>query len=236
MTAPRTAATAGEPTEEHTTAATAPRTVAAARELARHGTTAIRARTAPVATEEPTGPGVTSPAVVLEGSAASAAGVPTGQGATSAAVVLEGGAASAAETGPGAEAPPWSGAPIVVLGIGADGWDGLGAAARAAIGECEVVFGAPRQLDLLPPGTAERVRWPSPLLPALPALFAEHAERRIGVLASGDPMFYGIGATLARRFGAQALRVFPQPSSASLACARLGWPLAEIPVVSVVAR
>ncbi len=146
------------------------------------------------------------------------------------------GAPPFAEAGTRAEESPWTGAPIVVLGIGADGWDGLGAAARAAIGECEVVFGSPRQLDLLPPGSAERVTWPSPLLPALPALFAGHAERRIGVLASGDPMFYGIGATLARRFGAQALRVFPQPSSASLACARLGWPLAEIPVVSVVAR
>ncbi|MGW4634403.1 precorrin-6y C5,15-methyltransferase (decarboxylating) subunit CbiE [Nocardia sp. NPDC004415] len=131
---------------------------------------------------------------------------------------------------------PWTGHPIVVTGIGADGWTGLGEPARAAITGCEVVVGSPRQLGLLPPGPAERVPWPSPLLPALPDLFARHRGRRIGVLASGDPMFYGIGVTLARHFGAAALRVFPQPSSASLACARLGWPLAEIPVVSVVAR
>nr|WP_240505310.1 precorrin-6y C5,15-methyltransferase (decarboxylating) subunit CbiE [Nocardia mangyaensis] len=133
-------------------------------------------------------------------------------------------------------APAWSGQPIVVAGIGAEGWSGLGEKARAAVLACEVVFGSPRQLALLPPGTAEQVPWPTPLLPALAELFARNADRRIGVLASGDPMFYGIGATLARRFGASALRVFPQPSSASLACARLGWPLAEIPVVSVVAR
>ncbi|MEV0060995.1 precorrin-6y C5,15-methyltransferase (decarboxylating) subunit CbiE [Nocardia sp. NPDC050718] len=130
----------------------------------------------------------------------------------------------------------WTGHPIVVLGIGADGWSGLGEPARAAIGACEVVFGSPRQLALLPDSDAESVPWPSPLLPALPELFARKAGRRIGVLASGDPMFYGIGVTLARRFGARALRVFPQPSSVSLACARLGWPLAEVPVVSVVAR
>ncbi|MGS2804776.1 precorrin-6y C5,15-methyltransferase (decarboxylating) subunit CbiE [Nocardia sp. MW-W600-9] len=130
----------------------------------------------------------------------------------------------------------WAGPPIVVVGIGADGWSGLGETARTALGACEVVFGSPRQLALLPPGAAEAVPWPSPLLPALPELFARNADRRIGVLASGDPMFYGIGVTLARRFGAQTLRVFPQPSSASLACARLGWPLAEVPVVSVVAR
>ncbi|MFD6392639.1 precorrin-6y C5,15-methyltransferase (decarboxylating) subunit CbiE [Nocardia sp. NPDC060259] len=130
----------------------------------------------------------------------------------------------------------WAGRPIAVAGIGADGWSGLGETARTAILECDVVFGSPRQLALLPPGAAEQVPWPSPLLPALPELFARNADRRIGVLASGDPMFYGIGVTLARRFGASALRVFPQPSSASLACARLGWPLAETPVVSVVAR
>ncbi|MFC6012207.1 precorrin-6y C5,15-methyltransferase (decarboxylating) subunit CbiE [Nocardia lasii] len=136
----------------------------------------------------------------------------------------------------GAKEAAWSGHPIVVAGIGADGWDGLGETARRAVRECEVVFGSPRQLTLLPAGEAEHLAWPSPLLPALAELFARNADRRIGVLASGDPMFYGIGVTLARRFGAAALRVFPQPSSASLACARLGWPLAETPVVSVVAR
>ncbi|MFD4443081.1 precorrin-6y C5,15-methyltransferase (decarboxylating) subunit CbiE [Nocardia sp. NPDC058519] len=130
----------------------------------------------------------------------------------------------------------WTGHPIVVAGIGADGWSGLGDNVRRAIGECDVVFGSPRQLALLPASEVEHVPWPTPLLPALPELFARNAGRRVGVLASGDPMFYGIGVTLARRFGPAALRVFPQPSSASLACARLGWPLAETAVVSVVAR
>ncbi|KQY37545.1 precorrin-6Y methyltransferase [Nocardia sp. Root136] len=134
------------------------------------------------------------------------------------------------------EAAGWTGEPIIVAGIGADGWSGLGQTARQAVSDCDVVFGSPRQLALLPASDSERVPWPTPLLPALPELFARNADRRIGVLASGDPMFYGIGVTLARRFGPAALRVFPQPSSASLACARLGWPLAETPVVSVVAR
>ncbi|WP_280194954.1 precorrin-6y C5,15-methyltransferase (decarboxylating) subunit CbiE [Nocardia farcinica] len=131
----------------------------------------------------------------------------------------------------------WPGRPIAVVGIGADGWAGLGAAARAALAEAEVVFGSARQLALLPGDCpAQRRAWPSPLLPALRELLLACADRRVGVLASGDPMFFGIGVTLARMFGADALRVLPQPSSASLACARLGWPLAEVPVVSVVGR
>ncbi|MBC7304149.1 MAG: precorrin-6y C5,15-methyltransferase (decarboxylating) subunit CbiE [Nocardia sp.] len=144
-------------------------------------------------------------------------------------------APDATVTEPG-NALDWTGRPIVVAGIGADGWSGLGDNARRAIGACDVVFGSSRQLALLPPGEIDRVPWPTPLLPALPELFARNVDRQIGVLASGDPMFYGIGVTLARRFGPAALHVFPQPSSASLACARLGWPLAETPVVSVVAR
>ncbi|WP_084497178.1 precorrin-6y C5,15-methyltransferase (decarboxylating) subunit CbiE [Nocardia amamiensis] len=131
----------------------------------------------------------------------------------------------------------WTGPPIAVVGIGADGWDGLGRAAREAVGDAEIVFGSTRQLALVPEAvTATRVNWPSPLLPALPELLERHSGARLCVLASGDPMFHGIGVTLARLFGARALRVLPQPSSASLACARLGWSLAETPVVSVVGR
>ncbi|WP_083884104.1 precorrin-6y C5,15-methyltransferase (decarboxylating) subunit CbiE [Nocardia higoensis] len=136
-----------------------------------------------------------------------------------------------------AGAEPWPGPAIAVVGIGADGWRGLGAVACAAIEESDVVFGSSRQLELLPAAVrAERRTWPSPLLPALRALLLAQSGRRVCVLASGDPMFYGIGVTLARLFGPAALRVLPQPSSASLACARLGWALSDIPVVSAVGR
>ncbi|WP_330254831.1 precorrin-6y C5,15-methyltransferase (decarboxylating) subunit CbiE [Nocardia sp. NBC_00565] len=131
----------------------------------------------------------------------------------------------------------WGGAPISVVGIGADGWFGLGSAAREVVSRAEVLFGSARQLALIPDDVvAVRQEWPSPLVPALPTLFDDYAGRRLCVLASGDPMFYGIGVRLARLFGAGALRVIPQPSSASLACARLGWALAEVPVVSAVGR
>ncbi|WP_067685805.1 bifunctional cobalt-precorrin-7 (C(5))-methyltransferase/cobalt-precorrin-6B (C(15))-methyltransferase [Nocardia jejuensis] len=133
----------------------------------------------------------------------------------------------------------WAGAhPIAVVGIGADGWDGLGGSARREIAAAEVLFGSDRQLALIPDGAgaAHRVVWPSPLVPALPGLLDGAAGRRLCVLASGDPMFFGIGVTLTRLVGSAALRVIPQPSSASLACARLGWALAETPVVSAVGR
>ncbi|MFE3447544.1 precorrin-6y C5,15-methyltransferase (decarboxylating) subunit CbiE [Nonomuraea sp. NPDC059194] len=125
---------------------------------------------------------------------------------------------------------------ITVVGIGADGWDGLAARSRQAVQDAEVLLGSARQLDLIPESGARRVRWPSPLLPALPGLLAEYGDAALCVLASGDPMFFGIGSTLARLVGAEKLRVLPHPSSLSLACARLGWPVEETAVVSLVGR
>jgi precorrin-6B C5,15-methyltransferase / cobalt-precorrin-6B C5,C15-methyltransferase len=129
-------------------------------------------------------------------------------------------------------------APVTVVGIGADGWVGLAAAARAALREAEVLVGGPRQLALLPAEECrgEQVHWPSPLRPAVPGLFAAHAGRRVCVLASGDPMFYGIGRALSEVLGPQRLRVLPHPSSVSHACARLGWPLEDCRVVTLVGR
>ncbi|GAA2875013.1 precorrin-6y C5,15-methyltransferase (decarboxylating) subunit CbiE [Streptosporangium fragile] len=123
---------------------------------------------------------------------------------------------------------------VTVVGIGADGWAGLSAAARRELHAAEVLMGSARQLALIPEPTAERVAWPSPLLPALPALIASHRGRRVCVLASGDPMFHGIGTTLVRLLGAGRVRVLPHPSSVSLACARLGWAADRVDVVSLV--
>ena len=89
---------------------------------------------------------------------------------------------------------------VTVVGIGAEGWPGLGEPARRALQDADVVLGAPRQLALLPPLSASHATWPTPLMPALPGLLAEHAGRALVVLASGDPTFYGIGsAVLAAR-------------------------------------
>ncbi|MFF8640660.1 precorrin-6y C5,15-methyltransferase (decarboxylating) subunit CbiE [Streptomyces sp. NPDC015345] len=127
---------------------------------------------------------------------------------------------------------------VTVVGIGADGWAGLPAASRAVLADAEVIVGGPRQLGLLPadacPG--ERVAWPSPLRPAVRALLDGHAGRRVAVLASGDPMFYGIGRALTEELGADRLRVLPHPSSVSLACARLGWPVEDTEVITLVGR
>lgn len=126
---------------------------------------------------------------------------------------------------------------MVVVGIGADGWDGLAPPARRAVSDAEVLLGSRRQLDLIgAESRAERIEWPSPMLAALPGLFEGLSGRRVCALGSGDPMFFGIGATLCRVLGPGRVRVLPQPSSVSLACARLGWAVQDVTVLSAVGR
>ncbi|GIE93328.1 precorrin-6y C5,15-methyltransferase (decarboxylating) subunit CbiE [Paractinoplanes rishiriensis] len=124
---------------------------------------------------------------------------------------------------------------VTVVGIGASGWSELGGTGKSALTGARVVFGSARQLDLLPAEvTAERIAWPSPLMPALPGLLESRRGASVCVLASGDPMLHGIGATIVNQLGAEAVRVLPHPSAASLAAARLGWPLATTEVLSLV--
>jgi precorrin-6B C5,15-methyltransferase / cobalt-precorrin-6B C5,C15-methyltransferase len=125
---------------------------------------------------------------------------------------------------------------LTVVGIGADGWTGLGDQARAALLEADTIVGSTRQLELLPPETSARLRaWPSPIDSLVDELADGPAEDTC-VLASGDPMLFGIGATLARRVGAERLRIHPHPSAFALACARLGWPAADVALASAVGR
>ncbi|MBX6388771.1 MAG: precorrin-6y C5,15-methyltransferase (decarboxylating) subunit CbiE [Frankia sp.] len=139
--------------------------------------------------------------------------------------------AAPAPTGPGPAAFA-----VTVVGIGEDGWDGLGQPARHALTTADVVLGGPRQLGLVAGRVRATEAWPRDLAAAAAALPRTHAGRRVVVLASGDPMHYGVGSTLVRALGAEAVHVLPAPSSISLACGRLGWPVEDVAVVSAVGR
>lgn len=135
-----------------------------------------------------------------------------------------------ASTSNSTTATPW----LTVVGIGEDGFGGLAKNARRALRDAAIIFGSQRQFDLLPQCIrAERHAWPSPF--DLAALLARRGSP-VCVLASGDPMLFGVGATLARHIPAAEMHVLPAPSSCSLAAARLGWPLQDSIVLSLVGR
>ncbi len=117
---------------------------------------------------------------------------------------------------------------LTVVGIGEDGLDAIAPAARALVDTAEVLVGGARHLALA--GAREGVEcltWEAPLYKTIEVIAARRG-RRVTVLATGDPMFFGIGVTLAREFGMEETTILPVPGAFSLACARLGWPLAEV--------
>lgn len=124
---------------------------------------------------------------------------------------------------------------VTVVGIGADG--AMAPEARRIVERARLVLGGRRQLDLLPdvPGQGRRA-WPSPLRAGLPGLLAEHADRPVVALASGDPLVSGIATTLIDLLGADRVDVLPAVSSVALARAAMRWPAESHAVVSVVGR
>jgi precorrin-6Y C5,15-methyltransferase (decarboxylating) len=124
---------------------------------------------------------------------------------------------------------------IAVVGIGEDGFKGLTPAARALIESAEVLAGGTRHMDLVPERAGQQ-RLPWTDLEDTLARIAALGEKRLCVVASGDPMWFGIGATMARRFGPGSLDVVPAPGAFSLAAARLGLALQHVTALTVHGR
>lgn len=122
---------------------------------------------------------------------------------------------------------PW----LHIVGIGAAGE--LPPGHRAVVEAAEVLLGGERQLALFPGLGEERIDIVGRMA-ELPALLRARAHRRCVVLASGDPLFYGIGTTVLRHF--PDARVLTAPSSVALAFARIGLPCHDARVVSIHGR
>ncbi len=124
-----------------------------------------------------------------------------------------------------------------VIGIGADGPAGLAAECRGMIRDAHLVVGGERHLamvaDLL---SGEAVAWSSPLGDTMKRLEAQRGRPPAVVLASGDPLWFGIGRLLLERFRPAELRFHPHLSAFQLAASRLAWTLAETAYLSLHGR
>jgi precorrin-6Y C5,15-methyltransferase (decarboxylating) len=111
--------------------------------------------------------------------------------------------------------------------LGIDG-TGLTLEKSAVLTSCATIFSTERFSDFLRPllvGRPElRILPISPLAPALSRMEEMLAVSDIAVLAGGDPLFFGIGRTLLRRFGEQRVHIHPAVSSMQLAFARFKIP------------
>ncbi|EGD60936.1 precorrin-6Y C5,15-methyltransferase (decarboxylating), CbiT subunit [Novosphingobium nitrogenifigens DSM 19370] len=114
---------------------------------------------------------------------------------------------------------------LSIIGIGEDRREALPPASLAALAHADHVFGAPRHLALADLDEDPRAQvWPVPFS-VKPVLALR--GKRVAVLASGDPFWFGAGASLAVHLSPSEWRAFPAPSTFSLAAARLGWRIEE---------
>jgi precorrin-6Y C5,15-methyltransferase (decarboxylating) len=112
-------------------------------------------------------------------------------------------------------------AKIHIIGVGSDGLAGLTNRARELLTSADLVLGADQALNLIPEVTAERVRIGPDLQELVRVLEANLGRRRLVIVASGDPLFYGVARYLCDRLGKERFEVLPHVSSMQLAFARI---------------
>jgi len=109
---------------------------------------------------------------------------------------------------------------IHIIGIGDDGLDGVTAPARALVEQADLLVGADSTLAKLPALKGKRLVVGSDLDEAV-AQMAAAAKQKIVVLASGDPLFYGVARYFCDKLGKDRFDVVPHVSSMQLAFARV---------------
>lgn len=133
---------------------------------------------------------------------------------------------------------------------------GFGEEEMPHIPPCEVVIGPDRAIDRLKTevgndlsreagegdrsygggGGPKLESWRSPKLTDMIAQIAEHRDTPTVLLASGDPLWFGMGATLMRHLAPDEYRITPHASSFQYAASRLRWPLQHVVTLSAHGR
>ncbi len=139
----------------------------------------------------------------------------------------------------------------MVIGTDAGGVDALSAPCLALVRAADVLLAPQRLLaELEPWWRQEQAAGRIPVAKPCPQLLASDrpeqifepleqalaAGRQAVLLASGDPLWFGIGRLLLQRLGPERLRFHPAPSSLQLAFARIGRPWQDARWISLHAR
>lgn len=129
---------------------------------------------------------------------------------------------------------------LTIIGIGDDGFQGLTPTNQDLCHQADILLAADRHLQAMPKLKAEIHIWGSPLHKGITKIMSWRDQglngKNVVILATGDPMHFGIGATMCKRLPIEEITIIPSPSAFSLAAARLGWGLRNTTCVSVHGR
>jgi len=129
---------------------------------------------------------------------------------------------------------PW----LTLLGIGDNGLQGLTPAARLLFDRSQHLIAPERVLKTIPEEVLAGkmvIPWTTRLHETVRALHERRGEA-VTILATGDPIHYGIAATLMRSLARDEMQIIPHPSGFSLAANHLGWPLQDVDMISLHGR
>ncbi len=124
---------------------------------------------------------------------------------------------------------------LSVIGIGESGLSALSPLARGFVDRASLIVGGKRHLAMLDDSIQPRLVWTSPIETSIESILT-HRGTPVCILASGDPLCYGIGVTLLKYISILEMTIIPAPSTFSLACARLGWSLTDVETISLCGR
>ena len=125
--------------------------------------------------------------------------------------------------------------PVHIIGMGLSP-DDLTAHHRRLIENAEILVGGARHLAHFAESTADKKEITKDIQALIDYVQERMHTRRIVVLASGDPLYYGIGAHLADALGPQKVEIHPNVSSVAAAFARIKTSWSDAVVVSLHGR
>ncbi|MDI3323977.1 precorrin-6y C5,15-methyltransferase (decarboxylating) subunit CbiE [Pontibacterium granulatum] len=126
-----------------------------------------------------------------------------------------------------------------IVGLGVAEQAHLSLDAQQVLAEADRVIGSERQLQVVEHLTGENPTFRLPKLAELKALICTYEKeglQSVVILASGDPLYYGIGRWFSHTFPEQQLSFYPAVSSIQAACHRLGLALQDVEVLSLHGR
>jgi len=125
---------------------------------------------------------------------------------------------------------------VHIVGVAPDGASSLLSEARRLVNRAEIVFGGKRLLDMFPSLTGETIIIKNNLADVTDLIRLNLGHKRIIVLASGDPDFYGIAKHLTNELGKDIVEIIPNVSAMQLAFARIKESWDDATFVSVHSR
>ncbi len=126
--------------------------------------------------------------------------------------------------------------PLAVVGIGHDGPPGLSLEARGHVEAARILAGGRRHLDFFPRWQGEKIVLAGDVAAFVGALRESYRRQKTVLLASGDPLFYGIGRAVLDAIPREDILFIPHVSSVQLAFARVKETWHDATVVSLHGR